>query len=503
LVREPSILFVDEPTSGLSSTDSETVMHLLKQQALNGKIVVVNIHQPSSKIFKMFDKLWVMDKGGYVIYNGNPMEAVSYFKTLSDYADAGESECPVCGNVNSEEILQIVESRVVDQYGHYTQERRVSPQEWYKKFTEINNLSLEEYNKEDTPLPKTKFSIPSKWGQFKVFITRNVLSKLANHQYMAITFLESPILAFILGFFTKYINDEGEYVFADNRNLPVFLFMIVVVALFTGLTCSAEEIIRDRKILEREKFLNLSRVSYISSKVFVVFIISAIQTLTFILVGNQILEIKGMLWSYWFVMFTTACAANMMGLLISSALDSVIAIYVLIPFILVPQMLLGGAMIDFDDLHESVSDKINVPFIGDLMVSRWSYEALAVDQFENNPYEREFYDLDKEKSRDIYLSTYLMSELDNIATRCIKITEKTNRTTAEQEEREDLLLLLKNEIEYLNYRNPSIYFDHTADITPERFNPMIGNFLQLFLRAQKEFYNEAAESVNAERQRKL
>ncbi|MBO4771891.1 MAG: ATP-binding cassette domain-containing protein, partial [Bacteroidales bacterium] len=73
LVREPSILFVDEPTSGLSSTDSETVMQLLKQQALNGKIVVVNIHQPSSKIFKMFDKLWVMDKGGYVIYNGNPM----------------------------------------------------------------------------------------------------------------------------------------------------------------------------------------------------------------------------------------------------------------------------------------------------------------------------------------------------------------------------------------------------------------------------------------------
>ncbi|MBO7462125.1 MAG: ATP-binding cassette domain-containing protein [Bacteroidales bacterium] len=503
LVREPAILFVDEPTSGLSSTDSETVMHLLKQQALNGKIVVVNIHQPSSKIFKMFDKLWVMDKGGYVIYNGSPMEAVSYFKTLSDYVDAGESECPVCGNVNSEEILQIVEARVVDQYGHYTQERRVSPQEWHQKFTEINDLALEDYDMEETPLPDTKFSIPTKWSQFKVFITRNVLSKLSNNQYMAITFLESPVLAFILGFFTKYINDEGEYVFADNRNLPVFLFMIVVVALFTGLTCSAEEIIRDRKILEREKFLNLSRFSYISSKVFVVFIISAIQTLTFILVGNLILEIKGMLWSYWFVMFTTACAANMIGLLISSALNSVIAIYVLIPFILVPQMLLGGAMIDFDDLHESVSDKINVPFIGDLMVSRWSYEALAVDQFQNNVYEREFYELDEEKSRDIYLSTYLMSELDNIASRCIKISEKASPTADEQEELEDLLLLLKNEIEYLNYRNPAIYFDHTADITPERFNTMIGNFLQLFLRAQKEFYNEAAEKVNSDRQHKL
>jgi len=136
-------------------------------------------------------------------------------------------------------------------------------------------------------------------------------------------------------------------------------------------------------------------------------------------------------------------------------------------------------------------------------VSRWSYEALAVDQFQNNVYEREFYELDEEKSRYIYLSTYLMSELDNIATRCIKISEKDTRTYDDMDELEDLLLLLKNEIEYLNYRNPSIYFDHTADIVPEKFNGMIGNFLQLFLRAQKEFYNEAAENVNAERQRKL
>ncbi|MCQ2252009.1 MAG: ATP-binding cassette domain-containing protein [Bacteroidales bacterium] len=503
LVREPSILFVDEPTSGLSSTDSETVMQLLKQQAMSGKIVIVNIHQPSSNIFKMFDRLWVMDRGGYIVYNGNPMEAVTYFKLLSDYVDAGESECPTCGTVNSEEILQILESRVVNERGYYTQERKVSPQEWYKRYKESREFEFTDETtaaNSITPLPPTKFTIPGKMKQFWIYFKRNVISKLSNHQYLAITFLESPLLAFILGFFTKYINDEGEYVFADNRNLPVFLFMIVVVALFTGLTGSAEEIIRDRKILEREKFLNLSRFSYISNKVLLVFLISAIQTISFILIANQILEIKGMTMDYWWVMFTTSCCANMMGLLISSALDSVIAIYVLIPFLLVPQMLLGGAMIDFDDLHESVSDKINVPAIGDLMVSRWAYEALAVDQFQNNVYEREFYELDVDKSRCVYLSTYLMSELDNIATRCINITKMEEPDEDDKEELCDLLQILKNEIEYLNYRNPSIYFEHTAEIVPDKFNDMIGNFLQLFLRAQKEFYNEAAEEANAERQ---
>ena len=279
--------------------------------------------------------------------------------------------------------------------------------------------------------------------------------------------------------------------------------MIIVVALFTGLSGAADEIIRDRKILAREKFLNLSKFSYLLNKTIVVFIISAIQSLSFILVGNYILEIKGMLTDYWFVMFTTSCTANMMGLIISSALDSVIAIYILIPFVLVPQMLLGGAMIDFDDLHESVSDKINVPFIGDLMVSRWGYEALAVDQFQNNVYEREFYELDKEKSRCVYLSTYLMSELDNITTRCNKLCEIKKPTQEDREELEDLLLTLKNETEFLNYRNPKINFEHTEDFVPERFNPMIANFLQLYLRAQKEFYNEEAEIANAGRQIKL
>ncbi len=506
LVREPAILFVDEPTSGLSSTDSETVMQLLKQQAISGKIVIVNIHQPSSNIFKMFDRLWVMDRGGYIVYNGNPMEAVTYFKLLSDYVDAGESECPVCGNVNSEEILQILESRVVNEYGKYTQERKVSPAEWYKRYKESREFEFvdetSQYNNV-LPMPKTRFTIPSRIRQFWVFLKRNVLAKLANTQYMAITFLEAPLLAFILGFFTKYINDEGEYVFADNRNLPVFLFMIVVVALFTGLTVSAEEIIRDRKILEREKFLNLSRFSYLSNKVLLVFVISAIQTISFILIANQILEIRGMTFSYWFVMFTTSCTANMIGLLISSALDSVIAIYVLIPFVLVPQMLLGGAMIDFDDLHESVSDKINVPVIGDMMVSRWSYEALAVDQFSNNEYERDFYDLDEKKSRYMYLSTYLMSELDNIASRCISLSRTKDISGDDYDEFCDLLEVLRNEIEYVNYRNPLIYFDHAADICPEKFDEMIGNFLQLFLRAQKEYYNEQADMANSERQIKL
>ena len=135
---------------------------------------------------------------------------------------------------------------------------------------------------------------------------------------------------------------KGTYTFIDNKNLPVYLFMSVVVALFMGMSVSAEEIFKDRKIRERERFLNLSRASYINSKIFYLFCLSAFQTLCFVLIGNYVLEIKGMTFFYWVILFSTSCFANMVGLNISSALNSIITIYILIPFILVPQLLLGG-----------------------------------------------------------------------------------------------------------------------------------------------------------------
>jgi ABC-type multidrug transport system ATPase subunit len=67
-VRESQVIFVDEPTSGLSSRDSEMIMDLLKELTLRGKLIFVVIHQPSSDIYKMFDKMIFLDVGGYQIF---------------------------------------------------------------------------------------------------------------------------------------------------------------------------------------------------------------------------------------------------------------------------------------------------------------------------------------------------------------------------------------------------------------------------------------------------
>ena len=413
LIREPTILFVDEPTSGLSSVDSETVMNLLKEQTDRGKLVIINIHQPGSDIYKMFDKIMIIDKGGYQIFYGNPSQAIIYFKTRASYANANEDQCITCGNVNSDQLLQIIEAKVINENGKLTRLRKVSPQEWAEMFRQnADKINPKTYERERR-IPENFYSIPGLLKQSRIFFIRDMLSKLANKQYVTISILGSPVLAFLLAYFTKY-TIRGEYVFNENENLPTYLFMCVITSLFLGLIISAEEIIKDRKILKRESFLNLSWFSYLNSKVMIMFLISAIQSFTFVLIGNFILEIKGMTILYWLVLFTTSCFANMLGLNISSAFNSVITIYILIPFIIIPQLLFSGVLVKFDKLHQGKYTSVAfTPVIGDLMAARWSFEALAVEQFKNNKYERNFFKYQMDKSQNYFYGSFLVNALEN------------------------------------------------------------------------------------------
>jgi ABC-type multidrug transport system ATPase subunit len=411
LIREPTILFVDEPTSGLSSVDSEIVMNLLKEQTDRGKLVIINIHQPGSDVYKMFDKIMIIDKGGYEIFYGNPSEAIVYFKTKASYANSHEDQCTSCGNVNSDQLLQIIEAKVINEKGKQTHIRKVSPREWAEMFSRESLRTNQKPENFDKTLPENFYSIPGLITQSKIYFIRDFLAKLANRQYVIISLLGSPFLAFLLAYFTKY-TDGNDYIFSENENLPAYLFMCVITSLFLGLIISAEEIVRDRKILKRESFLNLSWFSYLNSKVMIMFLISAIQTISFILIGNTILGIRGMTFPYWAVLFTTSCFANMLGLNISSAFSSVITIYILIPFILIPQLLFSGVIVKFDRLHKSnLSSFEYVPIIGELMAARWSFEALAVEQFKNNKYEKIFFRYDQVISQADWYSAFLINAL--------------------------------------------------------------------------------------------
>ena len=197
-----------------------------------------------------------------------------------------------------------------------------------------------------------------------------------------------------------------------NKNLVSYFFMAVIVATFTGMSGSAEEIIKDRALLKREKFLHLSYGSYIWSKIVYMACVSLIQTVLFILVGNTIMELHGLFWTWWLILFVTALLANLTGLLLSQCLNSVVAIYISIPMLLIPQILLCGLVVSFTDLNPK-STTGNVPLIGDIIPSRWSYEALAVTSFTDNAYKRPFFAIEKKKYETQYYNMGLLYELQS------------------------------------------------------------------------------------------
>ncbi|MCQ2075805.1 MAG: ATP-binding cassette domain-containing protein [Bacteroidaceae bacterium] len=405
LIREPDILFLDEPTSGLSSADTATVVNLLSEQAYRGKLVIAIIHQPSSEVFKLFDRLWVFDKGGYPVYDGNPTEAITYFKKAANYADSDISTCPTCGNVNPEIILNIIDEKSLSDTGKITNIRKKTPQEWHELYLKTVPQAKNKLEK----LPNTEQHRPSALNQLRIFLHRNLKAKLTDTQWLLITLLEAPVLAIICALLTRYTPVEG-YSVMDNRNFVSYMFMAIIVVTFIGMSGSAEEIFKDRALLKREKFLNLSYRSYVWSKILFMGGVTLLQTFLFLIIGNGIMGVHFLFFEWWLILFVTAMLAALMGLILSQRLKSIVAIYITIPILLIPQILLCGLVVEFKDLNPS-STTGNIPIIGEIIPSRWAYEALAVTLFTGNDYENIFFEDEKQKYEARYYEAGYLNEL--------------------------------------------------------------------------------------------
>lgn len=490
LIREPSILFLDEPTSGLSSRDSENVIDLLRELTFKGKLVITVIHQPSSEIFKMFDKMLILDQGGEMAYYGNPVESLIHFKTLDAQIESSVGECPICGNINPETIFNIIETEVVDEFGRYTGERKISPSTWAEEY---RKLHPREKTKEVKVPPPSNLNVPGKLKQMFLYASRDLLSKLANKQYVILTLLEAPVLGLLLSYIIRYIADPSSsvYVFRENENIPIYIFMSLIVALFLGLITSAEEIFKDRKILKRERFLNLNRNSYLLAKVSVLLGISAIQSFLFVIIANHVLGIEGLYLQYFLAFFTTSACANLIGLNISAAFNSAITIYIVVPMVMIPMMVLSGAMFPFDKLNRSIGSVGRVPVIAEIMPTKWTYEALMVSQAKDNKYDKLLYQFDKIESQADYYTVRRIKTLES----SLNITDRAYRTKELSTDNPSGINLIRNEIIHLSELGIAGTFPVPERINPDDYNNDLSREIRAFIDKADASFNATVTSV--------
>ena len=237
-------------------------------------------------------------------------------------------------------------------------------------------------------------------------------------------------------------------------------------------------------ILVNQAQLNLSWLGYLSSKIFILLIISAFQSLAFVLVGNSIMEIHGMYFQYWLMLFSTWTIANIMGLIISDAFKTVVTVYILIPFLIIPQIILSGVLVKYDQLNPEISSPTSIPWFGEIIASRWAYEALAVEQFKNNDFEKIFYPYNKLMSEATFKKDYWLKELENklaFINRHYKDQDKIAKTSY-------MFKLIRYELKKLINTNPNFNFAQIDELYIDKYNKQVIKNLESFFKEIRMYY---------------
>ena len=124
--------------------------------------------------------------------------------------------------------------------------------------------------------------------------------------------------------------------------------------MFLGLTNSADDIIRDRAVLQRERNLNVRLTYYVFAKTASLGVFALVQCVLFVLIGNYILEIRGMFWPDLAIVFMTAMSGVSLGLVISSLVADPKTAANIVPLVLIPQIIMGGALIKYEDMNRNL-----------------------------------------------------------------------------------------------------------------------------------------------------
>lgn len=402
------VFLFDEPISGLSSKDSEHVVQTLRALSRD-KIIAASLHRPGAQVLRLFDKVLLLDTGGRLAFFGTPDAMIAYFReaclelAIPHPAVAGDAP------LGADFVFDVLEVPLQRLGGGQSPAaaRRFPARFWQERFESLalvravraapqppTRLSSAAPGAGPQPLPRprrpTLREVAPLW---QTHFHRALLSKVRNRGTIYSTLLEAPLLAALIGL-TLRSSPEGAYRFATALHLPAYLFLTATVGMFLGLTNSATEVLRDRPVLRRERNTHPEAGLYITAKFAALALVAGAQCLVYQLIGNALLGLGGLTLEHWGWMTATACTGTAMALLVSTLVRSERAALTAVPLLLVPQMLLAGALVPFGDMNRALfkdselsRERGGTPVPAVIMPLRYAYEAMVVTQATRNPFD--------------------------------------------------------------------------------------------------------------------
>ncbi len=352
LTGTAEVFLIDEPISGLSSADSERVIQTLINMS-EGRILLCTLHRPTINLLQKFKKIMVLDSHGQMAFWGTPAEMLNYFEAAARDMKLNISpEAELAGGADYVlEVLEAPSKRVSGQHNknaHLWQERYESYAYRHTQSTPRSVISEAQEGKLST---HTSRSMMELWRIFYLWLTRTFLGRVRSRMGLYALLLEGPVLALLISGTLRSASDTP-YTFYKALHINEFLFLSLVLAMFFGLTDAACEILRDRPLLRRESNYKLFTTGYLLSKVFVLTGIASIQCALYLWVSNLILKIEYMFWMQMCVMVLTAFIGIALSLFVSAYVRSERTALNIIPLLLVPQILLAGALVKFEYMNE-------------------------------------------------------------------------------------------------------------------------------------------------------
>ncbi len=376
MLANPEVLILDEPTSGLSSNDSHSIVALLRKITRKQKIVIASIHQPDYETFTMFDKILIIDDGGFPIFYGSPTASADYFRKLTGKID---KESLLETHFNPGVILDIITET------NSAGKRIISPKQWYEKWISQDEVFKNQPVEKILPLPKNKINV------FKSFLSQLKFSfacDLKNKLQMLMLIFIAPIMSVLMSLLTRFSHSEN-YAYFSNPNIPAWMMMLLITAFFLGLVISGHEFIFLRQFHRNEHIIRNKTLSLTFAKIAKYIFHSAIISVLLILPATLIVECSFLFAKLFVVSWLLVFCGSLISMIMSLFFRNVSTVYLLIPIIIIPQMIFSGGLVQYENFNKHFVKDDGMPIFANLMPIRWADEACMTEAFMQNPVEKE------------------------------------------------------------------------------------------------------------------
>ncbi|MCB0641183.1 MAG: FHA domain-containing protein [Phaeodactylibacter sp.] len=327
LLNDPTILFLDEPTSPLDPETIEDFLKCIQGLVQKGQTVIMVTHKPSD--LNYVDKVIFLSKGGFHTYYGEKDSILEHFDRK-----------------NLIEVYSLMKDPNTGK-------------KWYQSWLQQHPMSVVQ-KQSDTLEPKPSTSI---FRQFYWLSRRYFNIKWNDKWNLGLLMAQPFIIAFLL-------------IFIFTQLQISVLFLMAISAVWFGVSNASKEIVAELPIYDRERMFNLHIGNYIASKVVVLSVIALVQVLLFVGIifltykfrDDAVLE----LWSFWpnvGFMFFLSVSATIFGLLLSAVFSNTEKVMTFVPIALMPQIMLAGII---SQLNNNLKTILSYFTLG-----RWGTEGFA------------------------------------------------------------------------------------------------------------------------------